>query len=453
MNTSPTPQASSEKLDFKRILPLFVIVFVDLMGLTIIIPILPLYATALGASAVLIGLIGATYPMAQLVGGPWLGSLSDRYGRRPILILSQIGTFIGFIILGLANSLPLFFLARLIDGLTGGNIVVAQAAITDSTTEKTRTQGLGLLGAAFGLGFILGPAIAGISLAVSGGDYRVPAFIAAAFSLTSVLLTTFWFKETLNAGQAQQPQARRPLLARLREALATPIIGVLLTLIFAQQVIFGGFEQLLSLFTLTRLGMNGTGNAALFIFVGVLIVMVQGKFIGVWSKRYGERKLIYAGLALLAFGLTLTALTPSVPVPWYSKADLLAEFARSAAASGETHALSSSLALPQDGSQGWLGLAWILLAMVPTAIGGAVLAPSINSLITKHSAPGSVGSMLGLSSALVSLANATTPVFGGTLFEVLGSTAPFLIGGLLMGALFVMALRHVQAPQEAAAAA
>lgn len=436
-----------DKLDFKRILPLFVIVFVDMMGLTIIIPILPLYATALGATALMIGLIGATYPIAQLIGGPWLGSLSDRYGRRPILMISQIGTFIGFILLGFANSLPLFFLARLIDGLTGGNIVVAQAAITDSTTEKTRTQGLGLIGAAFGLGFILGPAIAGISLSLSNGNYRIPAFIAAGFSLASVLLTAFWFKETLPQGSAPQ-RARRPLLARLREALAMPVIGALLVLMFAQQAIFGGFEQFLSLFTLTRLGMNGASNAALFIFVGVLVVIIQGKFTGVWSRRYGEHKLIYAGLVTLAVGLTMTALTPSIPVPWYSQSELLTEFARTSTAETNALALSGSLALPDESARGWLGLAWIVIAMIPTSIGGAVLAPSINSLITKQSAPGSVGGMLGLSSAMVSLANATTPIFGGALFEILGSTAPFLLGGLLMGALVILAMRWLKTPRQ-----
>lgn len=451
MNASSAPVSQADKLDFKRILPLFIIVFVDMMGLTIIIPILPLYAAALGATALLIGLIGATYPVAQLIGGPWLGSLSDRYGRRPVLIVSQIGTFIGFILLGFANSLPLFFLARLIDGLTGGNIVVAQAAITDSTTDKTRTQGLGLIGAAFGLGFIFGPAIAGISLTLSGGNYRVPAFIAAGFSLLSVLLTTFWFKETLPQGGARRHQ-RQPLTARLRAALATPILGVLLALMFAQQAIFGGFEQFLSLFTLTRLGMNGTSNAALFIFVGVLVVIVQGRFAGIWSRRYGERKIIYVGLLTLAVGLTLTALTPSIPVPWYTENKLLAEFMRTGAASGAAAGFSSSIALPDETARGWLGLAWIALAMIPTSVGGAVLAPSINSLITKQSAPTNVGERLGLSSAMVSLANALTPIFGGTLFEILGSTAPFLLGGLLMGVLFVMALRHLnRLPQPTAA--
>jgi DHA1 family tetracycline resistance protein-like MFS transporter len=446
-SVSTTPSTASEKLDFKRILPIFIIVVVDLMGLTIIIPLLPLYATALGASALIIGVLSATYPISQLIGGPLLGGLSDRYGRRPILIISQFGTFIGFLILGFANSLPLLFLSRLIDGLTGGNIVVAQAAISDSTTERTRTQGLGLIGAAFGLGFILGPALAGISLSLSGGDYRVPAFIAAGFSLISIFLTSLWFKETLPEGGIRSRKAQQPFFIRLRSALNTPVIGALLVLMFMQQLVFGGFEQFLSLFTLTRLGMNGAGNAVLFIFIGFIVVIVQARFIGPWSRKYGERRLIYFSLLLLTVGLILTSLTPAVAVPWYSQSDLLAEFARSSAASGDIRqALSSSIVLPDDSARGWLGLLWILAAMIPASIGGAMLAPSINSLITKFSAPDSIGSMLGVSSALVSLANAVTPILGGMLFQVLGSTAPFLLGGLLMAGLLLMALRYVVSP-------
>ena len=151
---------ADEKLDFKRVLPIFVIVLVDLLGLTIIIPLLPLYATAFGANAFVIGLLGATYPLMQFIGAPILGRLSDQYGRKPVLVVSQIGTLIGFIVLGLANALPILFLSRIIDGLSGANIATAQAAISDVTNEKTRTQGLGLIGAAFGLGFIIGPIIA-----------------------------------------------------------------------------------------------------------------------------------------------------------------------------------------------------------------------------------------------------------------------------------------------------
>lgn len=150
---------SEEKLDFKRILPIFIIVLIDLLGLTVIIPLTPLYAAKFHADAFTIGLLGVTYPMLQFLGAPLLGRISDRYGRQPVLIISQLGTFIGFLVLGFANALWILFLARLIDGISGANLSTAQAAISDSTTARTRTQGLGLLGAAFGIGLILGPII------------------------------------------------------------------------------------------------------------------------------------------------------------------------------------------------------------------------------------------------------------------------------------------------------
>src|SRR5215216_2687428 len=167
-----TPETVAENLDFKRILPIVVIVFVDLLGLSIIIPLLPLFAARFSATPLVIGILQAAYPLMQFIGAPILGRLSDRLGRKPILIASQLGTLAGFILLGFANTLWLLFLSRIIDGLSGANISTAQAAIADSTNEKTRTQGLGLVGAAFGLGFVLGPVIAFIVLAASGGDYR-----------------------------------------------------------------------------------------------------------------------------------------------------------------------------------------------------------------------------------------------------------------------------------------
>ena len=318
-------------LDFKKILPIFIIVLIDLLGLTVIIPLMPLYATSFGADPLLIGVLGAAYPVMQFIGAPFLGRLSDRFGRKPILIISQLGTFVGFLILGLANSLWLLFLARIVDGISGANISTAQAAITDSTNEKTRTQGLGLLGAAFGMGFIIGPVIAFLSLAASGNDYRIPAFVAAGFSALSILLTTFWFQETL-------PQDKRGArvgtpafsFTAMNQALRNPAVGILLVLIFAQQIAFGGFEQLLALFTLNRLGLNASGNAVIFVFVGVIVVAVQGGFIGPWSRKLGDRRLIYLGLATLAIGLALVAITPHQPVPWYSKAALTQELAASA---------------------------------------------------------------------------------------------------------------------------
>ncbi len=441
------PEASvDDKLDFKKILPIFIIVLVDLLGLTIIIPLLPLYAVAFGADPLMIGVIGASYPLMQLIGSPLLGGLSDRFGRKPILIVSQVGTFVGFLLLGAANTIPILILARMIDGLSGGNIVTAQAAITDSTTPKNRAQGLGLLGAAFGLGFVIGPAIAGITLGLSGNDYRLPAFIAAGFSLLSILLTTFWFKETLpkTARDNQNSGERLNIVVKIARALTNPLIGMLLVLVFMQQFVFGGFEQLLPLFTLSRLGLDGAGNAILFVFVGVILVIVQGKYIGPLSRRFGEVRLIYAGLGLLALGLVITSVTPNQAVVWYSHDRVVTAFSETSAAAGDSALAGVDVPLPSDSNRGWLGIAWIMVAMIPVSIGGGILSPSINSLITKRIPSSEVGGTLGVSSGLVSAANALTPLVGGAIFQFFGSTAPFLIGGIVLAILFVVALQKIR---------
>ena len=452
-NTSPTG-SPEEKLDFKKVLPIFVIVLIDLLGLTVIIPLMPLYATSFSATPLLIGFLGAAYPVMQFIGAPLLGRLSDRYGRKPVLVISQIGTFTGFLVLGFANTLWMLFLSRIIDGISGANISTAQAAISDSTTEKTRTQGLGLLGAAFGLGFVVGPIIAFVSLAASGNNYHVPAFVAAGFSLISILLTAFWLPETLPAEKRGLGQKKTAFsLGAMFQALNHPQVGMLLVLMFAQQIAFGGFEQLLALFTLNRMGLNAAGNSIIFVFVGIIVVAVQGGFIGPWSRKLGDRRLVYIGLATLAAGLALTALTPRQPLPGYSKAALTAELT----ASGDfrTHenptTKNTPVELPDDSNNGWLGLAWILAAMIPAAVGGGVLQPSIKSLITKRVESGEVGGMLGISSALLSGANAIAPLLGGALFQALGAPAPFLLGGALLGILVAVAMLTIKPGREESA--
>jgi DHA1 family tetracycline resistance protein-like MFS transporter len=437
--------APEDKLDFKKIFPIFVIVLIDLLGLTIIIPLLPLYAAAYGATALQIGLLGATYPILQFFGAPILGRLSDRYGRKPILVISQVGTLIGFLILGFAPGLFWLFISRAIDGISGGNIATAQAVITDSTNEKTRTQGLGLIGAAFGLGFIVGPVIAFLSLALSGNNYHVPAFVAAAFSLISILLTWFWLEESHpveKRGQAQKTSAFS--FSAMAKAVSHPTVGVLLILIFAQQIAFGGFEQLLALFTLTSLGLGASGNSIVFVYVGVIVVMVQGYFIGKWARKWGDRRLILVGLAALTLGMALMALTPRIPPPFYSRAEMQAELHQPRTLPGETPPTQGVAAdLPGDTSRGWLGLAWLLVAMVPAAIGGGILQPSINSLLTKRTGADERGGILGLSSAFLSAANAVAPLIGGALFAAFSFRAPFWFWAALMGVLLVVAARRI----------
>ncbi|MCX6045910.1 MAG: MFS transporter [Chloroflexi bacterium] len=442
------PVVAEEKLDFKKVLPIFIVVMVDLLGLTIIIPLLPLYAASLQISPFLIGVLNAVYPVAQLIGAPILGRLSDRYGRKPVLIASQVGTLIGFILLGFANTFVLLLVSRLIDGFSGGNISTAQAMMADSTTEKTRTQGLGLIGAAFGLGFTVGPVIAFTALALSGNNYRAPAFIAALFSLASVLLSIFWLKET------QDPTHRNATPATsvfnptaIFKALGNPQVGLLLLLAFAQQFAFGGFENVIPLFNVSRLGLNASGNALVFVFVGIIVVAIQGGLIGRWSRQWGERKLIFAGLALLTIALALTALTPAVPTPWYSRAELQTEL-HATQTSATTAQAGAQVVLPAEANKGWGGLAWLLLAMIPASVGGGILQPSINSLITKRVTPQQRGEMLGTSAAMVSAANVFAPLVGFALFQTVSISSPFWLWAAVMALLFIWAIQRLKPGRE-----
>ena len=286
----------------RRVVPIFLLVFVDILGLTVILPLLHLYAAAYGAGPLEIALVIAAFPLAQLVGLPVMGALSDRYGRKPLLLLSQATTCLSFIMLGLAGSLEMVILSRLIDGLFGANLSTAQAALSDITDPSNRTRGLGVTGAAFGLGFIFGPVIALIALELTN-SLAVPAFTAAIYSFVSILVTAFLFKET-------RPQETRGIgglrwlnpLASLRQLL-NPALTSLFLLIFAQQVIFFGYESLLGLFTLTRLGFLGRGNAALFLLIGVILVTVQLRFIGRWSAKLGDWRLAALGFGLAGFRL------------------------------------------------------------------------------------------------------------------------------------------------------
>jgi DHA1 family tetracycline resistance protein-like MFS transporter len=451
--STASAENTPEKLDFKKILPVLVIVLVDLLGLSIIIPLLPLYAARFGADPLVVGLLAAAYPVMQFIGAPILGRFSDRFGRKPILLISQAGSFLGFLLLGFSNALWLLFVSRIIDGLSGANIATAQAVISDLTNEKTRTQGLGLIGAAFGLGFILGPVIAFIVLAATGGSYQAVAFAAALFSFLSILLTWFWLHETLDReSPAENPRRKSFSFQAMFQALGRPTIGLLLILMFFQQVAFGGYEQLFSLFTLNRLGMDATSTAGLFVVAGLFIVVVQGGFVGRWSKKYGDRWLVMMGLSTLALGLILTSTTPRVPVPWYDKAQVTAELQgqNSGTLPSEASTRNINVSLPDESKKGWLGIIWLLVGSFPAALGGGVLQPAINSLITKAADKGETGGILGISSGFLSAANAIAPLFYGTLFQWLGAPVPFFLGGLILAVLWLVALRKVKMPAPAA---
>ena len=432
-------ETTQSRLDFNRVMPIFVLVFVDVLGLTLILPLLHLYGAAFGATPLQIGMIAAAFPLAQLIGVPMMGALSDRFGRKPLLLISQITTCISFIMLGFANSLTLVILSRVIDGLFGANIATAQAALSDVTDENTRAQGLGLTGAAFGLGFIFGPILSLVALE-AGNSLAVPAFSAALYSLISIGLTWFIFEETLPPEKRGETKSSKFNPFVIGRYLINPKVNTLLILMFAQQLIFFGFESLLGLFLLSRLGLLGQGTTIVFLIVGIVLVMVQVRFIGKWSKKYGERKLVFAALGLIAAGLILFALTPEQAHFFYVRD--LTEFDLAQQARGGTEAILGDLnvSLPDEDNRGFAGVIWVFIVVIPLTIGAGLIRPTLNSMMTKRVGKGDYGSILGVSSSFVSAANASAPLIGGYLFQQYGASTPFFIGGGLMFLLLILSM-------------
>ncbi|MEN3203782.1 MAG: MFS transporter [Atribacterota bacterium] len=365
-------------------------VFVDVLGFSLIVPLLPFYAAAFGATAEVVGLILGANALAQLVGTPIIGRLSDRFGRKPLLLLSLVSTAVGFLLLGLARSLRMIFLSRIVDGLFGGNISLAQAYVSDVTQDKERAQGFGLLGAAFGLGFIVGPFLGGVLS--FGENYARPALWAAGLSLFNLIGVFLWLPESLppeeRKRRAQEPKASFSLKA-LWEALQLPCVGPLLQVQLLYSLAFTIFETIFALFARTRLGLDARTTSYVFTYVGILVVVVQGVGIRFLAQRFTDKQMIFGGSVLLALSLLGWALTPS--------------------------------------------LAWLLLVLVPLSLAGGTVRIAINSALTRSVWPEEVGGILGLSAALGSLARILSPTIGGFLLGRVGAIAPGVLGAVIMG--------------------
>src|ERR1044072_4024382 len=285
------------------LLVIFITVFIDLVGFGIVIPVLPFYAegTRFGATPSEVGLLFASYSVMQLFFAPVLGRLSDKYGRRPVLLFSLLGTCLGFLILGFATTLWMLFVGRILDGITGGNISTAQAYIADVTTKENRAKGMGLIGAAFGLGFVFGPAIGGI---LSRWGVAVPFLFAAGLCFSNSLLLYFTLPETVTPDHpARISAARGRGLAQLIESVKNPRLGFVFAIYFLFVVAFSIMTTTFSLYTMFRFGYDAQHTGYLFTYVGVLAVIVQGGLIGRLVKRFGELPLVVVGAFLFAGSL------------------------------------------------------------------------------------------------------------------------------------------------------
>lgn len=371
----------------KRLLNIWLIVFIDLLGFGLILPLLPFLAEGFGISEGTIGLIVASYPAAQMIGAPLLGRLSDKYGRRPILLVSILGTAAGYLLLGFANSVALLFLSRIVDGLTGGNISVAQAYITDITDEKNRARGLGMIGAAFGLGFIIGPAIGGV---LSKNGFLLPALVATGFATISFLGVLFWLPESLTeeakAQLASRPPRRILNLRQLIDALQRPRVGPLLTLRIGEGFAFNTFQTIFSLYALHRFGVTTQEAGFILAYIGLLVVLVQGVGIGPLAQRFEESHLLVASMVLLGIALYGYAAAPSIP--------------------------------------------FLLVDMIPMALGAGIFNTVINTSLSKAVYPEEIGGTLGLSAGGESFTRVFSPAASGYLLGI-NSAIPGLLGGTL----------------------
>jgi MFS transporter, DHA1 family, tetracycline resistance protein len=377
----------------KPLASIFLIVFIDLLGFGLILPLLPYYAESFGASDTVVGLLVASYAAAQLVGAPLLGRLSDRFGRRPILLLSLLGTLFSFLLLGFAKTLGLLFIARIFDGITGGNISVAQAYIADVTDEKSRAKGLGMIGAAFGLGFIFGPATGGF---LSQWGYAVPAFAAAGLVTINLLMVYFWLPESLTPEKrVELAQAEKPkfTLRALLDALQRPFSGSLLITRFFFGLAFSIFQTIFSLYALRRFNLEAQQTGYILTYVGVLSVIVQGGLVGKLSERFRDDYLIITSVGIMALSLLGWAFVPSVTM--------------------------------------------LLVVLAPIAFAGGILNTVISSALTKTVQPQEIGGILGLAASIESLTRVIAPTLGGFLLEKLGFWSPGVFSALVLTVLFV----------------
>ena len=356
-------------------------VFLDLLGFGIILPWLPYYAAELGASGVGLGFLFTAYSLAQLVGAAVLGRLSDRHGRRPILLMSLAGSTAGFVLCGVAKSLIFLCLARAVAGLFGGSISIAQAYVADVTESRSRARYMGLIGASIGLGFVVGPAL-GAGFIALGFGFPAVAFTAAGLATANLVLATWRVREP----RAHEAVSRHRGLASWGEALRRPGLSRVLTATFLTTLAFVGMETTFAFLGRDRFDLDNLRFGLVLTFVGVVMIVVQGGLIGRLTERFGVRRIVVTGCVLMGSSLASLPLASSLPV---------------------------ALAV--------LGL---------LASGQGLVVPGLSTLTSRIAAVERQGSVLGFAQSLAACARAGGPLVAGVLYD-LNIGLPYYTGGVL----------------------
>lgn len=369
--------ADAEPQPHASLLPVFLIVLVDVFGMTLVIPLLPIYAESFQATPLQATLLVSVFAACQLVSGPMLGHASDRTGRKPMLLISQIGTCIGFIVLARATSLWVIYASRIIDGVTAGNLTLAQAYIADNTPPERRARSFGLIGIAFGVGFFIGPAVTGFMSAAYG--LNAPIYLAAVMSALSILATATLLKDYARParGAARSPWEALRWKTYVQYFARPGLRGRLFQFLFFM-LSFSTFISGFALFAERRFEWDGRPFGPreigyLFAFVGFLGIILQGGFIGPMVKRFGEAPLVVAGFVSLVIGYV------------------------------------------------GLGLSFTIMALVLTAVfvsfGTGLLRPALTSLITHHAGRHEQGVVLGVTQSLTSMSSIVAPFVAGLLIQ------------------------------------
>jgi multidrug resistance protein len=373
---------------------IFFTVFIDLIGFGIIIPLMPFYAETFGASALVVGLLSTVFSLMQFLFAPFWGRLSDRIGRRPVILIGLFGSCASYLLFALSRSLVVLFVARILAGIAGANIATAQAYIADVTTPENRARGMGLVGAAFGLGFIFGPAIGGF---LSRYGYQTPFFFASALSLANFVAAWWVLPESHRAAGANRGRLSR--MQAIRAAATRPGVPQLLLIFFIVTAAFSAFEATFALFSERRFGFGATTIGYVFAYVGFVLSLVQGGLVGRAVRRLGERRLVPPAILTLSIGLALIPAAYGLPV--------------------------------------------LLLATALLAIGMGFNNPSIQALISKLSHADEQGSVLGVSQSMGSLARILGPVWGGYVYDHFGTVTPYVAASAIMLIAFAISIISV----------